>query len=158
MRVSAPGAAEIDPEVYRPVEFRPWPVSDPYDGLLYWGSVFNAECEWMARQPEVVTFASRYWERTARLPALGHLHMLYNRGCHEPFTQMNTEIVGRFFFRNRLTSNNVCGRVLNPVCMRVRRHTHGGHHWWCAATGNRYCCAAVHAGFQRGALAHGHSQ
>lgn len=91
-QIYGPAAIRLDPSVYEPESFEPWPVADPYEALPYWGSVFNAECRWLAKQPDVFLFASRYWDRTGCLPALGHLHFLFNRGLHAPFVPPAVEL------------------------------------------------------------------
>lgn len=62
----------------------PWPTADADGWVAYQTSRFADECAWMATQPAVLAYATDYWADRGRLPALGHLHLLYNRGCHAP--------------------------------------------------------------------------
>lgn len=55
-------------------------------------SRLSAECGWLLTQTFVFDYAAEYWRRHGVLPALGHLHMLYNRGLHPPVNRLSCEM------------------------------------------------------------------
>lgn len=111
-RVSRPRRVEAPrpPPAHRlplaPETMEPWPFHTEGPGGLqphphpYWTSRFAEECDWLRTLPQATTYAAAYWERNGCLPALGHLHFLYDRhGYHggasgaEPTVECSVELV-----------------------------------------------------------------
>lgn len=57
-----------------------WPPAGDIQALYH--SRFDRECAWLSTLAAPRAYAAAYWERHGALPALGHLHLLYNRDCH----------------------------------------------------------------------------
>ena len=88
--------ADCVPVSWDEVSHEPWPTGDnpavsgmgltrqaPIITSGFLVSVFDEECAWMAAQPAVLEYAKKFSEiHNGILPALGHLHSLFNMNRH----------------------------------------------------------------------------